>query len=200
MAAASSTKNAGTVVDVGAAWANEAATTGASDATGTDDTNAATSNDITSGPSGTLRWTNFGFAIPANATITSVRAAVFGRRRTVTDGTPFGRPTLYGGGGVLGSTLLLTTGFATSYGSTSKDEYDGDPETSDWNVSGGLAPADVNDSGFGFQYFFSVAGASTPENRGIDYVELEIAYTTPDGDTTTAFRRGRGRSRMRGLA
>lgn len=197
MASASSTRNAGTVSDPGSDWTQEAQADGAGDtASGTDDTRAALSSARSSGTSGAIQFTNFGFTIPSDATVDSIRATVFGRRIQEAVTAPDTKIFLRAGVAI-GSTKVVTNQLSDIYEAASKAEGSG-TVTGYWNVSGGLTPAEVNASNFGFNYFFGPVGGGGTEQQGIDYVEIEISYTTPDPETgTTPFERGRTRSRMR---
>jgi hypothetical protein len=128
-----------------------------------------------------LTATNFGFAIPANATITGIQVSV----RRQCSATAGGNACIANSikmikGGAIGGTdnaaqdAAWTTSFAVSnFGSTS------DLWALNWT------PADINASTFGVAISTKGTG-STARNSRISEVNITVSYTTPGAITLTA--------------
>lgn len=113
-----------------------------------------------------LKVTNFGFTIPADATITGITASVE-RSSTVLNGTHDNSVRLVKGGVISGNdkasaTLWPTSDATATYGSS----------TDLWGLT--LTPSDVNASTFGMVIDAVADLASTLQ---IDYVSLTVDYT-----------------------
>ena len=162
---ASATKSAGTVVsdatygDV--PWANP------SNATASDDTYATCGPlDNFEGPYAGeyLRCTNFGFAVPAGATIDGIVVTVEGKTSTGT--IDLNIEALKGGAGTGGTALgnsITTVETAVAFGTS----------TSKWGTT--WTSTDINASTFGV-WFYPQAGASA-QTISIDHVSITVYYT-----------------------
>ena len=183
--------NAGTVTETGSDWTLEALASGAFNGTFASCASIAALN-----TSARLVGTNCGFSVPAGATIDNIKLKVWGFRNVAaTPIAPTQRVQLRLSGGAVGDVKSTLTTFVTAgYSAASFMEWDGDQ--SYWNTT--LDADDINASTFGASIWYSV-GIDGPEEQWIDAFEITVSYTVNTGDSTTAFRRGRGRSRMRGL-
>lgn len=171
---AGSGANAGT----GTAWTNPGNVTSNNDANASVGVTAGafSSGSVTSQR---LDVTNFGFAIPGNATIKGVQAKI-GRKRTGT--AVSGEATddtvkLIKAGSVTGNNKADT---ATDWPTTETEAAYGGA-TDLWGAT--LTPSDVNASNFGLAVVADVAVIWGTRTANIDYVQLTVSYTAP-GDLT----------------
>ena len=161
---------AGTGTESFSAWTNEANITASDDS-------RATCN----GPTCTyILATNFGFSVPAGATI---------------DGVEFKIEMNDGGGNFSDTPTYLVVGGAVQTGTTDQQYCDsacilGTDTVHTYPQSGGstdtwgnsLDAADVNASDFGVAFSFSKASAGT---MGVDYIEGKVYYTEAAGNPAT---------------
>ena len=121
-----------------------------------------------------LVLTNFGFSIPANATITGVRAQIRrGIRNTGTGTCNDESVYLVVGGTQVGVSQTVGTNYTASgatgsYGST----------TSLWGLSS-LTPSQVNASDFGLAFKPKATTNANSRTVNVDWASISITYTTP---------------------
>ncbi len=123
-------------------------------------------NDVSEG----LRATNFGFAIPAGATITGVQVTI-GRFASNTNTFIDNNLQLIVGGTLVGANRASATAWPTSeaaanYGSTSDL----------WGTT--LTPAQVNATNFGVSLSVESFNGNN-RDASVDYIQITISYTTP---------------------
>ena len=178
MAATSGPRNAGTGADITgvgtATWANFTNIV-------TDDTSYAS---VTGGLSASttthyLRGTNYGFTIPAGATINGIQVTI-GRMSTGTT-APFIRDNVVklvkGGLISAGTNKALTTTDWPSTTTITPVTYGG--VTDLWGDS--WTPAEINASNFGVVLSVSNVNTSRSRTPSVDYMQVTVTYTT---DTT----------------
>lgn len=117
-----------------------------------------------------LRATNFGFSIPAGATIDGIEV-VFERRST---GGPGGDISvrLWDGSSAVGDDKSTGQSDFWTFNTDTDDSFGG--ASDDWNA--GLGPSDINDSGFGCQLAAEDQIGNTVTLE-VDHVEVTIYYT-----------------------
>lgn len=136
-----------------------------------DDATSAMALDIGGSPdvSQNLKTTNYSFAIPSGATISGVKVDVEGRAT--------GSALEYGAYLVRGGTIATGVNRSTGGSWTTTDAvYTFGSSVDDW---GGITPAEVNDSGFGFAYRVEFPSSGTCY---IDYIRITIYYSDATGD------------------
>jgi subtilisin-like proprotein convertase family protein len=149
----------------GTSWINTSRVS-ANDNSYTTTTDNLDNGDVSEG----LIATNFGFAIPANATITGVQVTI-GRFASNSNTIRDNNLQLVVGGATTGANRASATGWTSSeiaaaYGSTSDL----------WGTA--LTPAQVNASNFGVSLAVECYSGN---NRSpfVDYIQITISYTTP---------------------
>lgn len=112
---------------------------------------------------------NYGFAIPTNATINGITVTVFrrGNSTSITDNIV----SLVKGGSITGSNLASGTGWAN--GSMQLATYGGTNTL--WGTT--WTAADINASNFGVAFSAKSSSGSTRQ-LDIDYIQVNIRYTT----------------------
>ncbi len=147
------------------AWTNPAAAQGnqALGAATVDTTSTATNSQY-------LQATSFGFAVPANATITGIRVGFY-RNTTVVNGGVTDKHVYLVKGGTVQTTQDRASAVAWAGGGSTYWAYYG-CSTDLWGLS--LAPADVNASNFGV--VLSVNGNDT---ASVYAVSIAVYYTLP---------------------
>jgi protocatechuate 3,4-dioxygenase beta subunit len=115
---------------------------------------------------------NYGFAIPSNATITGIEV-IIDRRATGTDDVQDESLRLIKGGSVQGNDKAATsTGWpatltAVTYGSSSDL----------WGLT--WTPTDINASNFGLAFSAQERGTGTSKVPEVDYIKIKVYYTIP---------------------
>lgn len=127
-----------------------------------------------------LKATQFGFAIPATATIVGVLVRVKRKADNVTLLMADDAVKLTVGGSVVGDNKADTlTNWPSSLGFA---EYGGSGDM--WGLTAStLNPTNVNASTFGVVVAVNAQGAMGPENAYIDYIEITITYNDVGVDT-----------------
>ena len=135
-----------------------------------------TEYDATADASETLKLTNFGFSIPAGATINGITVRVKRKRMSSGANMHDALIKLYKAGTLVGSnkadtgTRWPTTFTFATYGSSS------DLWGTTWSYS------DINNSGFGVGIEGSL-DIATSDNGNVDFADISIDYTAGGGST-----------------
>jgi hypothetical protein len=139
-----------------------------------------------------LKAGNFGFAIPAEASITGVVARVE-RKQQITENVPgttlgaydFMTCLMLNGTIVTGSNVV--NGGSPYYWPTTEETKTFGGSNNLWGQT--LTPADINNSNFGFailprKAYFLNAYPFVTANVWVDYMSMTVYYTMPSTDTT----------------
>jgi len=128
-------------------------------------------NTFASNPSNILELTNFGFSIPATATVVGVRVLVHRQQISGTSAVYDKSITLAGVGG---SNDYFG---ANPWAGNQNVAYGSDTDT--WGLGIGLNPAIINSSSFGINISTLCTGApGNGATAGIDYVTIQVFYQT----------------------
>lgn len=118
---------------------------------------------------------NFGFSIPAGATIDGVFCEAEVRARNAADDAYFSTQLLCGSGtggssnGTMASDLIAATYTVYTNGSS----------TDKWLIASELTPTNINDSAFAFRFY--VAMQAIEQDIQVDFVRITVYYTEASG-------------------
>lgn len=161
----------GTAVDDGGGsvpWVNPG------NATASDDTRATASLDTFNSDTNILKCTNFGFSIPAGATVDGIEVTVEAREQN-TPGTIVDLfAALFQGGSYVGNNQAAS---GWSPGQTDETHTYGGP-TNKWGTT--PTPSLMNNSSNGFGFQFTWNSGSNPSAQ-VDSVKMTVYYTGGDG-------------------
>lgn len=145
--------------------------TGPTNAQGTDDASVATGSFSAGSPSHYLKCTNFGFSIPAGATIDGIQVEFY--RDGLVGSAIDNAVRIVKGGSISTTDKSSVVNWANSISGLRRDSYGGSSEL--WGET--WTSTDINASTFGVAISAKATGGP-PDNAEIDSVRITITYTS----------------------